>query len=65
MLPLQFELLGISLSLIILVAWCIIALALAVWVYRDAESRGKSGELWLLIVLLTGIIGLIVYLIVR
>ncbi|MEM1657527.1 MAG: hypothetical protein QXK94_00615 [Candidatus Jordarchaeales archaeon] len=65
LLPLQFELLGISLSLIILVAWCIIALALAVWVYRDAESRGKSGELWLLIVLLTGIIGLIVYLIVR
>lgn len=65
LLPLLFEWLAVSLPIIIFVAWCIIALALAVWVYRDAESRGKSGELWLLIVLLTGIIGLIVYLIVR
>ncbi|MEM4728253.1 MAG: PLDc N-terminal domain-containing protein [Thermoplasmata archaeon] len=36
-----------------------------VWVYRDAESRGMSGVLWLIVVLIAGIIGLIVYLIVR
>jgi uncharacterized membrane protein YhaH (DUF805 family) len=38
---------------------------LAVWVYRDAKKRGMEATLWLLVVLLTGIIGLIVYLIVR
>jgi TctA family transporter len=38
---------------------------LAVWVYRDAKKRGMEATLWLLLVLLTGFIGLIVYLIVR
>ncbi len=33
--------------------------------YRDAEKRGKSGALWLIIGLLFGIIGLIIWLIVR
>jgi cytochrome bd-type quinol oxidase subunit 2 len=45
--------------------WLIISILLCVWVYRDAESRGMSGPLWLIIVILTGIIGLIIYLIVR
>jgi formate hydrogenlyase subunit 4 len=39
--------------------------ALGVWVYRDAESRGESGALWTLIVLLTSVVGLLVWLIVR
>lgn len=43
----------------------IIFLLIAIWVYRDAESRGMSGVLWLLVVLIGGIIGLIVYLVVR
>ncbi|MFX1466519.1 MAG: zinc-ribbon domain-containing protein [Promethearchaeota archaeon] len=43
----------------------IVAILLAVWVYRDAERRGESGVLWLIIVLITGIIGLIIWLIVR
>ena len=38
---------------------------LAVWVYRDAKKRSMEATLWLLLVLLTGFIGLIVYLIVR
>ncbi|MGQ9720739.1 MAG: PLDc N-terminal domain-containing protein [Candidatus Jordarchaeum sp.] len=42
-----------------------LAIVLGVWVYRDAEERGMEGVIWLLIVLLTGIIGLIIYLIVR
>jgi predicted nucleic acid-binding Zn ribbon protein len=33
--------------------------------YKDAEKRGKSGVLWLIIGLLFGLIGLIVWLIVR
>jgi hypothetical protein len=43
----------------------VISLLIAIWVYRDAERRGMSGVLWLLVVLVAGIIGLIVYLVVR
>ncbi len=49
----------------IAVVWFVVAILIAVWVYRDAESRGESGALWLIIVLVTGIIGLIIWLIVR
>ncbi len=47
------------------VLWLIIILLLAVWVYKDAESRGMSGALWVIVFLLLGFIGLIIYLIVR
>ena len=47
------------------IVWFVISILLCVWVYRDAESRGMSGPLWVLIMLIGGIIGLIVYLIVR
>ncbi|MEM2118725.1 MAG: hypothetical protein QW840_01205 [Candidatus Bathyarchaeia archaeon] len=47
------------------VIWFVIAILLCIWVYRDAESRGMSGVLWLIIVLIAGIIGLIIYLVVR
>lgn len=47
------------------VVWFIIAILLCIWVYRDAESRGMNGVLWLIVVLIAGIIGLIVYLVVR
>jgi len=43
----------------------IIGILLCIWVYRDAESRGMSGVLWLIIVLLFNIVGLIIYLVVR
>lgn len=43
----------------------IIWIILAVWVYKDAQKRDGNGVLWLVIVLLTGIVGLIVWLIVR
>ena len=49
-------------------AWIIpiiIWIAIGVWLYKDAESRGKSGALWLIIGLIAGIIGLIIWLIVR
>lgn len=66
MIPLQF---GFEAALmiywIVLIVWCIIGIILAIWVYRDAESRGMNGALWLIIVILLGIIGLIIYLVVR
>jgi len=48
-----------------IVIWFVIAILIAIWVYKDAEKRGSSGALWLIIVLLTGIIGIIIWLLVR
>jgi hypothetical protein len=45
--------------------WFIIGILICIWVYKDAESRGMSGVLWLILVLFLGIIGLIIYLVVR
>jgi len=47
--------------LVIFIIWIV----LAIWVYKDAEKRDSSGALWLIIVIITGIIGLIIWLIVR
>jgi len=44
-----------------LVAW----IALAIWVYRDAEERDMTGILWGIGALVTGPIVLVVYLLVR
>ncbi|MDH7507188.1 MAG: zinc-ribbon domain-containing protein [Candidatus Thermoplasmatota archaeon] len=49
---------------VIIVIW-IIFILIAIWVYKDAEKRGSSGVLWLIIVIITGIIGIIIWLIVR
>ena len=59
------EWLGLGLICLIPVIWFIISILLCIWVYRDAESRGMGGVLWLIVVLITGIIGLIIYLVVR
>jgi TctA family transporter len=55
----------LALMIAISVLWFVVAILIAVWVYRDAEKRGENGALWLIIVLITGIIGLIIWLIVR
>ncbi len=58
---------GIAIGALILLPfiWLIIGIILSILVYKDAESRGENGALWLLVVLITGIIGLIIWLIVR
>ncbi len=43
----------------------IIGILIAIWVYKDAEKRGKSGIVWFLVVFFLGIIGLIIWLVVR
>ena len=50
---------------VFMMVWFGIALVLAIWVYRDAEMRGENGVLWLILLLLTGWIGLIIWLIIR
>lgn len=49
------------LYIVILIVWIFVI----VWVYKDAEKRGKSGILWAIIVFFLGIIGLIIWLVVR
>jgi len=51
--------------LVYMLIWFIIWILVAIWVYKDAEKRGKSGVLWLIIVILLGLIGLIIWLLVR
>jgi hypothetical protein len=40
-------------------------IAVVVWVYRDAESRGMNGVLWVLVVFFVHLIGLLIYFLVR
>jgi len=55
-----------AIPLIILpVAFIVLWGAVLIWVYRDAEKRGMSGILWLLLVLIGNVIGLLIYAIVR
>jgi RNA polymerase subunit RPABC4/transcription elongation factor Spt4 len=45
--------------------FCIVWIAVIIWVYKDAERRGMSGILWALLVFIGNLIGLLIYLIVR
>lgn len=56
--------LGIFVLIFILVLF-IVGIYILVWVVKDANKRGTSGTLWGIIVLFSGIIGLILYFIVR
>ena len=59
---------GLTLTVCCIVALIpfILGLLLGIWVYKDAEKRGKSGVLWLLIVWFVAFpIGLIIWLVVR
>jgi len=50
----------------IIIAIIALNIALLVWVARDAKNRGMdSSILWMVLVMLTGIIGLIIYLLSR
>jgi len=57
---------GMMIFLIVLpIIWFVIAIAVAIWVYKDAKKRDMNAAVWLLIVLVTGCIGCIIYLVVR
>ena len=51
--------------IIFIIVWFVIGIAIAIWVYKDAEAKGENGVLWLIVCILLGIIGLIIWLIVR
>ena len=57
---------GFFLIIIVLViVILVIGILLAIWVYKDAKKRDMNAAVWLLIVLVTGCIGCIIYLVVR
>ena len=64
---------GITMCLVIILIPLIIAILVGIWIYKDAEKRGKSGALWLILLivmsLLFSFIGfvliLIIWLVVR
>lgn len=60
----EFMALGMFMMLFF-VAILVVVILVAVWVYRDAEERDMNGVLWLIVVILTNVIGLIIYLVVR
>lgn len=45
--------------------WFVVGIILCIWVYRDAQSRGMNGVMWLIVVLIAGLIGFIIYMVVR
>jgi len=51
--------------LILPIAFLVLWIMVLIWVYRDAERRGMSGILWLLLVLIGNVVGLLIYAIVR
>jgi len=54
----------IGIIIFFIIFW-VVAIGLAVWVYKDAKKRDMNAAVWLLIVLVSGCIGCIIYLIVR
>ena len=63
------EYVGINAGVVIGIIFGVPILALLpaslVWVYRDAEGRGKTGCLWLLIAFFTWPFGVLAYLVLR
>ncbi len=51
--------------MVIAIVFYVIAILIAIWVYKDAKKRDMNAAVWLLIVLVTGCIGCIVYLVIR
>jgi heme/copper-type cytochrome/quinol oxidase subunit 4 len=54
-----------TMLIIINIISLVIAILICVFMYKDAEKRGKSGVLWAIIGFFCGCIGLIIWLIVR
>jgi len=54
-----------TIIIIAIIAIFIVWIWILIWIYRDAIKRGQNGILWMLIVLVGGIIGIIVWFVIR
>lgn len=53
-------------AVVVMVGVLVVNVLILMWVKKDAEARGMENPLlWVIIVLFTGLIGLIIYLLVR
>ncbi len=50
---------------LIWVASLIIWLVIAIWMYKDAKKRDENAALWLIVGLIAGLLGLIIWIVVR
>jgi hypothetical protein len=48
--------LAFGVCIVVLLIWFILWILIAIWVYKDAEKRGASGVMWLIVVILLGLI---------
>ena len=55
----------IAILIIIAIALIIVYIYLVQYIYKDAVKRDLNGELWVIILLLSPIVGIIIYFIVR
>ncbi|MGA9347248.1 MAG: hypothetical protein WBW48_00395 [Anaerolineae bacterium] len=60
-----FDLLGSCFVGLCVLAIFILTLVAMFWVYQDAEKRGKTGCIWLLLISAMGPLGIIAYLVLR
>lgn len=52
--------------ILVLVALFVVHILILVWVARDAKARNMdSGVLWIILILMTGVVGLIIYIFSR
>ncbi len=63
--PTALQVLPVGALCAIAIAFAVMWLLIGVLVYEDAESRGMTGIGWFLVVLILGLIGLIIYFVVR
>ncbi len=56
---------GAIFVIIIVIVFLIVLIYVLIWVVKDANKRGKNGILWGFFTIILGILGLIIYLLVR
>jgi hypothetical protein len=61
----MFPFLFFPFMMVFMSVWFLLAIVLATWVYKDAEMRGENGGFWLILIIITGWIGLLIWLVVR
>jgi len=55
----------LAVAFLLLTVWCIIRLAVSIWAYHDASNLGRDAMGWMGLVCVLGLLGLIVWLVVR
>lgn len=59
---------GLTMCLVVFLLPLIIAILICIWIYKDAEKRGKSGPLWVILLILASLffsfVGLIIIIII-